>query len=110
LQCHREHELLLRHRDRRGTQRSMGGRLAYRPKDGDTEQVAVRVLDGFGHQPVTVSRDHLGAHHISDLDAWAAGLWASLKGRELANHSIRARVIRTCCAASSTRTGPPKNR
>src|SRR6266536_2046724 len=74
----------------------------------------IRVLDGLGHQvghqPVTVIWDNLGAHHAGDLHAWAAtqpwlvleylpsyapeldpveGLWANLKGRELANR---------CCA------------
>jgi transposase len=72
------------------------------------------VLDGLGHQlghqPVTVIWDNLGAHHAGDLDAWAKGqpwlvleylpsyapeldpvegLWANLKGSELANR---------CCA------------
>jgi transposase len=100
----------------------------------------VRVLDGLGRQlqgqPVTVIWDNLGAHHAGDLHAWAAtqpwleveylpsyapeldpveGLWANLKGCELANRccadrkeliataqvgSIRVRVTRSCCAAS----------
>jgi transposase len=79
----------------------------------DTRQ-CIRVLDGLGHrlghQPVTVIWDNLGAHHAGDLQDWAAtqpwlelaylpsyapeldpveGLWASLKGCELANR---------CCA------------
>jgi transposase len=79
----------------------------------DTRQV-IRVLDGLGHQlghqPVTVIWDNLGAHHAKDLHAWAEGqpwleveylpsyapeldpvegLWANLKGCELANR---------CCA------------
>jgi hypothetical protein len=79
----------------------------------DTRQV-IRVLDGLGHQlghqPVTVIWDNLGAHHAGDLHAWAEGqpwleveyllsyapeldpvegLWANLKGCELANR---------CCA------------
>ena len=70
----------------------------------------IRVLNGLGYQlsqrPVTVVWDNLGAHHAKDLHAWAAGqpwleleylpayapelnpvegLWANLKGRELAN-------------------------
>ena len=74
----------------------------------------IRVLDGLGHQlghqPVTVIWDNLGAHHAGDLQDWAAtqpwlelaylpsyapeldpveGLWANLKGCELANR---------CCA------------
>ena len=100
----------------------------------------VRVLDGLGHQlghqPVTVIWDNLGAHHAGDLRAWAAtqpwlvveylpsyapeldpveGLWANLKGCELANRccadrreliataqvgSIRVRRDRICCGAS----------
>jgi transposase len=72
------------------------------------------VLDGLGHQlgqqPVTVIWDNLGAHHARALQEWAAtqswlvleylpsyapeldpveGLWANLKGCELANR---------CCA------------
>jgi hypothetical protein len=79
----------------------------------DTRQF-IRVLDGLGHQlghqPVTVIWDNLGAHHAGDLQDWAAtqpwlelaylpsyapeldpveGLWANLKGCELANR---------CCA------------
>ena len=79
----------------------------------DTQQF-IRVLDGLdyqlGQRPVTVIWDNLGAHHTKDLHAWAAtqpwleveylpayapelnpveGLWANLKGCELANH---------CCA------------
>jgi transposase len=79
----------------------------------DTRQ-CIRVLDGLGHQlghqPVTVIWDNLGAHHAGDLQEWAAtqpwlelaylpsyapeldpveGLWANLKGCELANR---------CCA------------
>jgi hypothetical protein len=79
----------------------------------DTRQ-CIRVLDGLGyqlgHQPVTVIWDNLGAHHAGDLHAWAKGqpwlelaylpsyapeldpvegLWANLKGCELANR---------CCA------------
>ena len=79
----------------------------------DTRQ-CIRVLDGLGHQlghqPVTVIWDNLGAHHAGDLHAWAEGqpwleveylpsyapeldpvegLWANLKGCELANR---------CCA------------
>jgi transposase len=122
---------VLRHPYRRGKQISMCGLVAYRPVEGDAEQVAawmgfdllegahdtrafIRVLDGLGHQlghrPVTVLWDNLGAHHASDLHAWAAGqpwleveylpayapelnpvegLWANLKGCELANR---------CCA------------
>jgi hypothetical protein len=74
----------------------------------------IRVLDGLGyqlgHQPTTVIWDNLGAHHAKDLHAWVAtqpwlelaylpayapelnaveGLWANLKGCELANR---------CCA------------
>jgi transposase len=74
----------------------------------------IRVLDGLGHQlghqPTTVIWDNLGAHHAGDLQDRAAtqpwlelaylpsyapeldpveGLWANLKGRELANR---------CCA------------
>jgi hypothetical protein len=122
---------VLRHPYRRGKQISMCGLLAYRPGQGDGEQVAtwmgfhmlegaydtrafIRVLDAlghqFGHQAVTVIWDNLSAHHAGDLDAWAAtqpwlelaylpayapeldpveGLWANLKGCELANR---------CCA------------
>jgi DDE superfamily endonuclease len=122
---------VLRHPYRRGKQISMCGLLAYRHSDDDGEQVAtwmgfdllegaydtrqcIRVLDGLGsqlgHQPTTVIWDNLGAHHASDLHAWAAtqpwlelaylpsyapeldpveGLWANLKGCELANR---------CCA------------
>jgi transposase len=122
---------VLRHPYRRGKQISMCGLLAYRPGQGDGEQVApwmgfgllegaydtrafIRVLDGLGHQlgqqPVTVIWDNLGAHHAVDLHDWAAtqpwleveylpayapeldpveGLWANLKGCELANR---------CCA------------
>jgi transposase len=79
----------------------------------DTRQ-CIRVLDGLGHQlghqPVTVIWDNLGAHHARALQEWAAtqpwlvveylpsyapeldpveGLWANLKGCELANR---------CCA------------
>jgi transposase len=79
----------------------------------DTRQF-IRELDGLGHQlghqPVTVIWDNLGAHHAGDLSAWAKGqpwlvleylpsyapeldpvegLWANLKGCELANR---------CCA------------
>ncbi len=79
----------------------------------DTRQ-CIRVLDGLGsqlgHQPVTVIWDNLGAHHARALKEWAAaqpwlelvhlpsyapelhpveGLWANLKGCELANR---------CCA------------
>jgi hypothetical protein len=79
----------------------------------DTRQF-IRVLDGLGHQlghqPMTVIWDNLGAHHAGDLQDWAAtqpwlelaylpsyapeldpveGLWADLKGCELANR---------CCA------------
>ncbi len=79
----------------------------------DTRQF-IRVLDGLGyqlgHQPVTVIWDNLGAHHAGDLQEWVAtqawlalaylpsyapeldpveGLWANLKGCELANR---------CCA------------
>jgi hypothetical protein len=79
----------------------------------DTRQF-IRVLDALGyqlsHQPVTVIWDNLGAHKAGDLQAWAAtqpwlelaylpsyapelnpveGLWANLKGCELANR---------CCA------------
>jgi DDE superfamily endonuclease len=79
----------------------------------DTRQ-CIRVLDGLGyqlgHQPVTVIWDNLGAHHAGDLVDWVAtqpwlelaylpayapeldpveGLWANLKGCELANR---------CCA------------
>jgi transposase len=79
----------------------------------DTRQ-CIRVLDGLGsqlgHQPTTVIWDNLGAHHAGALRAWAAtqpwlvveylpsyapelnpveGLWANLKGCELANR---------CCA------------
>ena len=119
---------VLRHRYRRGKQLSMGGLLGYRHGDGgDGEQVAawmgfellegaydtrqcIRVLEGLGHQPVTVTWDNLGAHHAGDLQDWAAtqpwlelaylpsyapeldpveGLWANLKGWELASR---------CCA------------
>jgi len=75
----------------------------------DTRQ-CIRVLDGLGHQPVTFVWDNLGAHHARALKEWAAtqswlelaylpsyapelnpveGLWANLKGCELANR---------CCA------------
>jgi transposase len=79
----------------------------------DTRQ-CIRVLDGLGsqlgHQPATVIWDNLGAHHARALTEWAAaqrwlelvylpsyapelnpveGLWANLKGCELANR---------CCA------------
>jgi transposase len=79
----------------------------------DTRQ-CIRVLDGLGsqlgHQPTTVIWDNLGAHHARALQQWAAtqpwlvveylpsyapelnpveGLWANLKGCELANR---------CCA------------
>jgi transposase len=79
----------------------------------DTRQ-CIRVLEGLGsqlgHQPVTVLWDNLGAHHAGALKEWAAtqpwlvveylpsyapelnpveGLWANLKGCELANR---------CCA------------
>jgi len=79
----------------------------------DTRQF-IRVLDGLGsqlgHQPTTVIWDNLGAHHARALTEWAAtqpwleltylpayapeldpveGLWANLKGCELANR---------CCA------------
>ena len=118
---------VLRHPYRRGKQISMCGLVAYRHSAGQGEPPAawmgfdllegaydtaafIRVLDGLGHQPVTVIWDNLGAHHAGDLHAWAAtqpwlelaylpsyapeldpveGLWANLKGRELANR---------CCA------------
>jgi hypothetical protein len=79
----------------------------------DTRQF-IRVLDGLGHQlghqPVTVIWDNLSAHHAGDLEVWVKGqpwlvleylpsyapeldpvegLWANLKGCELANR---------CCA------------
>ena len=79
----------------------------------DTRQ-CIRVLDGLGyqlgHQPTTVIWDNLGAHHAGELEEWVAtqpwlelaylpsyapelnpveGLWANLKGCELANR---------CCA------------
>jgi transposase len=87
----------------------------------------IRVLDGLGHQlghqPVTVIWDNLGAHHAGDLHAWAAtqpwlvveylpsyapeldpveGLWANLKGRELANRCCadRAELIATAQVGS----------
>ena len=80
------------------------------------------VLDGLGHQlghqPTTVIWDNLGAHHAGDLQDWAAtqpwlelaylpsyapelnpveGLWANLKGCELANRCCadRAELIAT---------------
>jgi DDE superfamily endonuclease len=105
----------------------------------DTRQ-CIRVLDGLGyqlgHQTVTVIWDNLGAHHAADLVDWVAtqpwlelaylpsyaleldpvkGLWANLKGCELANRCCAGRreliatarsarfvcvVIRICCAAS----------
>ena len=92
----------------------------------DTRQ-CIRVLDGLGHQlghqPVTVIWDSLGAHHAGDLHAWAAtqpwlelaylpsyapeldpveGLWANLKGCELANRCCvdRAEVIATAQVGS----------
>ena len=76
----------------------------------DISPVARTATYQLGHQPVTVIWDNLGAHHAGDLHAWAAtqpwlvleylpsyapeldpveGLWANLKGRELANR---------CCA------------
>jgi hypothetical protein len=87
----------------------------------------VRVLDGLGHQlghqPVTVIWDNLGAHHAGDLQDWAAtqpwlvleylpsyapeldpveGLWANLKGCELANRCCadRAELIATAQVGS----------
>ena len=80
---------VLRHPYRRGKQISMCGLVAYRPGQGDQDEPAawmrfdllegaydtrqcIRVLDGLGHQPVTVSWDNLGAHHAGDLHAWAA--------------------------------------
>jgi transposase len=92
----------------------------------DTRQF-IRVLDGLGHQldhqPVTVIWDNLGAHHAGDLHAWAAtqpwlelayllsyapeldpveGLWANLKGCELANRCCadRAELIATAQVGS----------
>jgi transposase len=92
----------------------------------DTRQ-CIRVLDGLGHrlghQPVTVIWDNLGAHHAGDLQDWAAtqpwlelaylpsyapeldpveGLWASLKGCELANRCCadRAELIATAQVGS----------
>jgi DDE superfamily endonuclease len=135
---------VLRHPYRRGRQISMCGLLGYRPGDGDGQQVAtwmgfdllegaydtracIRVLDGlghqFGHQPVTVIWDNLGAHHAGDLQQWAAaqpwlvveylpsyapeldpveGLWANLKGCELANRCCadRAELIATAQVGS----------
>jgi transposase len=85
------------------------------------------VLDGLGsqlgHQQVTVIWDNLGAHHAGDLHTWAAtqpwleveylpayapelnpveGLWANLKGCELANRSCadRKELIATAQAGS----------
>jgi DDE superfamily endonuclease len=87
----------------------------------------IRVLDGLGsqlgHQPVTVLWDNLGAHHAGELDAWVKGqpwleveylpayapelnpvegLWANLKGCELANRCCadRAEVIATAQVGS----------
>jgi transposase len=92
----------------------------------DTRQ-CIRVLDDlahqFRHQPVTVLWDNLGAHHAGDLHAWAAtqpwlelaylpayapeldpveGLWANLKGCELANRCCadRTEVIATAQVGS----------
>jgi len=92
----------------------------------DTRQ-CIRVLDGLGyqlgHQPVTVIWDNLGAHKAGDLHAWAAtqpwlelaylpsyapeldpveGLWANLKGCELANRCCadRAELIATAQVGS----------
>ncbi|HEY6664392.1 MAG TPA: transposase [Propionibacteriaceae bacterium] len=100
---------------RPGRPRRAGSLDGLRPAGGayDTRQF-IRVLDGLGHQlghqPVTVIWDNLGAHHAGDLQDWAAtqpwlelaylpsyapeldpveGLWANLKGCELANR---------CCA------------
>jgi len=92
----------------------------------DTRQF-IRVLDGLGHQlghqPTTVIWDNLGAHHAGDLQDWAAtqpwleltylpsyapeldpveGLWANLKGCELANRCCadRAELIATAQVGS----------
>lgn len=92
----------------------------------DTRQF-IRVLDALGyqlnHQPVTIIWDNLGAHHAGDLQQWAStqpwlvleylpsyapeldpveGLWANLKGRELANRCCadRAELIATAQVAS----------
>jgi hypothetical protein len=92
----------------------------------DTRQF-IRVLDGLGHQlghqPVTVIWDNLGAHHAGDLQQWVAtqpwleleylpsyapeldpveGLWANLKGCELANRCCadRQELIATAQAGS----------
>jgi transposase len=93
----------------------------------DTRQ-CIRVLDGLAHQlrhqPVTVLWDNLGAHYAGDLHAWAAtrpwlelaylpsyapelnpveGLWANLKGCELANRCCadRKELIATARSAPS---------
>ena len=126
----------------RGPERAAGGLDGLRPAGGapTTAGSVFACWTGWapqlGHQPVTVIWDNLGAHHAGDLHAWAAtqpwlelaylpsyapeldpveGLWANLKGRELANRccadraeliataqvgSIRARRDRICCAAS----------
>jgi hypothetical protein len=87
----------------------------------------IRVLDGLGHQlghqPVTVLWDNLGAHHAGVLEDWAAtqpwleveylpsyaselnpveGLWANLKGCQLANRCCadRAELIATAQVGS----------
>ena len=87
----------------------------------------IRVLDGLGsqlgHQPTTVIWDNLGAHHARALKEWAAaqpwlelvylpayapeldpveGLWANLKGCELANRCCadRAELIATAQVGS----------
>jgi hypothetical protein len=92
----------------------------------DTRQF-IRVLDGLGyqlgHQPVTVIWDNLGAHHAGELEDWAKGqswlqleflpsyapelnpvegLWANLKGCELANRCCadRAELIATAQVGS----------
>jgi hypothetical protein len=131
---------VLCHPYRRGKQISMCGLVAYRPGAGQGEPPAawmgfdllegaydtpqcIRVLDGLGHQPVTVIWDNLGAHHAGDLHAWAAtqpwlvvedlpsyapeldpveGLWANLTGRELANRcgADRAELIATAQVGS----------
>ncbi len=69
----------------------MCGMVAYRPGENEDEPATwmgfdllegaydtrafIRVLDGLGyqldHRPVTVIWDNLGAHHATDLHAWA---------------------------------------
>lgn len=87
----------------------------------------IRVLDALGHQlghqQVTVIWDNLGAHHAGELQDFVAtqpwlvleflpsyapeldpveGLWANLKGRELANRCCadRAELIATAQVGS----------